>query len=347
MFITQPARLITLLLLLLPLSLVLAGCTRAPALQSIEGFAQGTTYHITWWSAEAVDNAALQQAVTERFAQIDAALSGYRPDSTIEQFNSRLDTDPHQVGKEIVALVEMARAVHRASQGCYDLTIKPVFDLWGFRQDEFTPPDADKLQQTMARVGMDKLMTLDRERLRKTLPDLQLDLASIGQGYSVGQIAAVLEQAGVQDYLVEIGGELQTRGHKPGNKPWRVAVEKPIVGERKVEKILTIGQTTPLAVMTSGTYRHYFDRDGVRYSHILDARNGSPVQHNTLSVTVLNPDPTAADAWTTALLCLGVEAGKPVADQHGIAALFITADGDALQEHPSTPWQQMQGVLVE
>lgn len=346
MFIALPARLIT-LLLLQALLLVLTGCTRAPALQTIEGFAQGTTYHITWWSAEAVDNAILQQAVTERFAEIDAALSGYRPDSTIEQFNSRLDTDPHPVGKEIVALVEMARAIHRASRGCYDLTIKPAFDLWGFRKDEFTPPNADALQQTMARVGMDKLITLDQERLRKTLPDLQLDLASIGQGYSVGQIAAVLEQSGVRDYLVEIGGELQTRGHKPGNKPWRVAVEKPIVGERKVEKIITVDQTTPLAVMTSGTYRHYFDQDGVRYSHILDARNGSPVQHNTLSVTVLNPDPTAADAWTTALLCLGVEAGKPIADQHGIAALFITADGDALQEHPSAPWQQMQGVQVE
>lgn len=327
--------------------LALTGCSRQPALQNMEGFAQGTTYHITYWSAEKVDNAALQQAVAERFAGIDSALSGYRPDSTIEQFNSRLDTDPHPVGHEIVALVELARAVHQASQGCYDLTIKPVFDLWGFRKDEFTPPDADALQQTMTRVGMDKLITQDSEQLRKSLPELQLDLASIGQGYSVGQIAAVLEQYGAQDYLVEIGGELQTRGQKPGAKPWRVAVEKPIVGERKVEKIITVGQTTPLAVMTSGTYRHYFDHEGVRYSHILDARTGQPVQHNTLSVTVMSSDPAAADAWTTALLCLGVEAGMPIADQHGIAALFITADGDALHEHTSSPWQQMQGVRVE
>ena len=338
----RPIHLITLLTLL-----ALSGCTRQPQLQTIEGFAQGTTWHITWWSPQTVDNAALQQAVTERFAQIDAALSGYRPDSAIEQFNARLDTDPHEVSAEIVALVEQARAVHTASHGCYDLTIKPVFDLWGFRKDEFTPPDAAALQQTMARIGMDKLITVDRGQLRKTRPDLQLDLASIGQGYSVGQIAAVLEQSGVQDYLVEIGGELQTRGHKPGGKPWRVAVEKPLAGERKVDKIITITRDTPLAVMTSGTYRHYFDRDGVRYSHILDARTGRPVQHNTLSVTVLNPDPAVADAWSTALLCLGMEAGIPVADAHGIAALFIVTSAETLQEHPSRPWREMQGVQVE
>ncbi|HVK99245.1 MAG TPA: FAD:protein FMN transferase [Dongiaceae bacterium] len=323
------------------------GCDQQPRLQNLEGFAQGTTYHITYWSSQAIDGVAVQQAVDERFVQIDADLSGYRPDSTIEQFNSRLDTDPHEVGREIVALVELARTVHKASQGCYDLTIKPVFDLWGFRNDVFTPPDDAALTLTQERVGMDKLITVDKEQLRKTLPELQVDLASIGQGYSVGRIAAVLEKFGVKNYLVEIGGELQTRGHKPGRKPWRVAVEKPLVGERKVDKVVNVARSEPFAVMTSGTYRHFFDRDGVRYSHILDARNGKPVQHDTVAVTVLNPDPTTADAWSTALLCLGVETGLPLAEEQGIAALFVKQNGDGQQEFTSRHWQELKGVQVE
>ena len=339
--------LLSTLLSVLLATLLLTGCERTPPLQNIEGFAQGTTYHITYWSAEPVDKGALQKAVAERFAQIDAAMSGYRPDSTIEQFNARPDTDPQTVGSDIVALVEQARAVHHASSGCYDITIKPVFDLWGFRKDEFTPPTDATLRQTLDRTGMDKLIAVDATRLRKTVPTLQVDLSSIGQGYSVGQIAAVLESFGVRDYLAEIGGELQTRGHKPGRTPWRVAVEKPIVGERKVEKILTIERETPLAVMTSGTYRHFFDQNGVRYSHILDARNGRPVQHDTVAVTVLDANPTAADAWSTALLCVGVEAGLPLAEQHGIAALFFTQDENGQQEFASAPWRELQGVTVE
>jgi thiamine biosynthesis lipoprotein len=194
---------------------------------------------------------------------------------------------------------------------------------------------------------MDKVEKVGDDALRKTLPAIQIDLSSIAQGYSVGRVARVLEQQDIQDYLVEIGGELQTRGRKPGAQPWRVAIERPLPGERTVEKIITIDTLDPLAVMTSGTYRHYFDADGKRYSHILDARTGRPVEHDTLSVTVLYPEPAAADAWSTALLCLGRDQGLKVADDQGVPALFIDQTGDQLTEVYSQPLLDLQTVHIE
>lgn len=174
-----------------------------------------------------------------------------------------------------------------------------------------------------------------------------VDLSSIAQGYSVERIAAVVEAAGIGNYIVEIGGEMQTRGHKPDGSHWRIGVERPLPGQRSVDKGLTIKRDAPMAVMTSGTYRHYFDDHGKRYSHILDARSGKPMAHDTVSVTVLDENPTYADAWCTALLCLGADDGLRAADQAGIAALFISDTNGQLRERASAAWSALNDVEVE
>ncbi len=200
--------------------------------------------------------------------------------------------------------------------------------------------------QQLQHVGFSKLETPTPTQLRKIDPQMHVDLSSIAQGYSVGRIAAVVEAAEIQNYLVEIGGELQTRGHKPDGSPWRIGVERPLLGGRSVQKSLTNRQDAPVSVMTSGTYRHYFDDRGKRYSHLLDARTGKPVNHNTVSVTVINDNPTVADAWSTALLCLGREAGMPVANDNGIAALFITTNNSQFEEAATLRWQSMKTIEV-
>lgn len=325
------------------LACTLFACTPRPELIKLEGFAQGTTYHISYFGGE-VDQETLQARVNREFTRIDEALSNYRPDSAIEAFNATPGTEPLAVDAELVELVELARQVQKASDGCYDLTIKPLFDLWGFKKESFTPPDEAALAQTLALVGLDKLETLDGTHLRKQIPGLRIDVSSLGQGYSVGRMAAILEQAGVDNYLVEIGGELQVRGKKPDGSPWRIALEKPLPNQRKLHKIVAFDDGQTRALMASGTYRHYFDQDGKRYSHILDARSGKPIEHATVSVAVLHPDPTLADAWSTALLCLGSKAGLSVADRHYIAALFIDQSGDELPEQASNAWRELKGV---
>ncbi len=312
---------------------MLFGCSE-PAIQKFEGFAQGTTYHISYWSDAKVDSKTLEGAVIKTFADIDKVLSNYRPDSVIEQFNSSSSNDSQEVGKEIVALVKLAGRVSQISQGCYDMTIKPLFDLWGFQGESLTMPDEINLKKTLTQVGMDKVEVVDDSHLRKPV-NVRVDVSSVAQGYSVEKISRVLEQFGVSNYLVEIGGELKTNGHKPNGQGWRIAVEKPLPGEQRMQKIITMPVDKVLAVMTSGTYRHYFDFNGQRYSHILDARNGRPVTHDLVAVTVLHDDPTIADAWSTALLCVGQQQGIQLANEEKLQALFIQQQGNALLETKS------------
>lgn len=313
----------------------LSGCGEpVPEIAKFEGFAQGTTYHISYWPETPVDGKALESAVNTALADIDKKLSNYRPDSAIEIFNHNPSPDSQLVGDEIVALIKVAGKVSHASQGCYDLTIKPLFDLWGFQGDALSIPDEAVLQQARAEIGLDKVVVVDDSHLRKPA-NVRVDVSSVAQGYSVEKISRVMEGLGVRNYLVEIGGELKTHGHKPDGSAWRIAVEKPLPGEQRLLKVLTTPKDRPFAVMTSGTYRHYFDVNGQRYSHILDARTGKPVTHDLVAVTVLHEDPTVADAWSTALLCVGQQQGMQLADAEQLNALFIQQQGQALVETKS------------
>lgn len=337
----------TKLLLVFAVTLTFLGCSKPQEIQKISGDAQGTTYHISFWSPEPLDTATIQPAVEAEFARIDMQLSNYRKDSVIEQLNATVSSEPQTVSEEIIGLIEQARVVSVASGGCYDLTIKPLFDLWGFNGDKLSPPDTATLQAALKQVGFAQIKVINANHIQKLNPNLKIDLSSIAQGYSVSRMVALLEQHGIKNYLVEIGGELQTRGQKPDAAPWRVALEKPLSSERTMQKVVTIKRAEPLAIMTSGTYRHFFDVDGKRYSHILDAKTGAPVDHNTVSVTVLHTNPTEADAWSTALLCLGRTAGIEAANKAGIAALFIEQQGEAFNEFRSMPFEALKQVTIE
>ena len=330
--------------LLIALASLCLSCTKPVEATKLEGFAQGTTYHLTFIAPAELNSAQLHTEVEAELQRIDDVFSNYRDDSVIEKFNAEQSTEPLAVTEEMTALIDIARGVNRASHGCYDLTIKPLFDLWGFKKDEFSPPTEDALAQTLASVGMDKLETLDSTLWRKQLPSLRVDVSSIGQGYAVGQIVKIFSQHNIENYLVEIGGELQARGKKPNGDAWRVGLDKPLPNERKLQKIVNFDSGAPMALMTSGTYRHYFDSEGKRYSHILDARSGKPVEHNTVSVTILHPNPTVADAWSTALNCLGSKEGMAIADDNRIAVLYIDQEGDELIESESAALKAMKDV---
>ncbi len=326
---------------------LLAACNKTPEPLKIEGFAQGTTYHLSFILPKPEDKNAVNLEVNTELKRIDESISNYRKDSTIELFNAQLDTDPHEVNEEIVKLVELARGVSKASNGCYDLTIKPLFDLWGFKKDIFHFPSDDELQQTLQLVGMEKLITVDAKHLQKKIPNLRVDLSSIGQGYSVARIADILEKHGSQNYIVEIGGELKVRGKKSDGTPWRIAMEKPISTERKIEKIAVFESGEPMSLMPSGTYHHFFDSKGKRYSHILDGRTGKPIEHKTVLASAFLADSTMADAWSTALLCLGSDAGTKVADEYGIAVFFVDQEGDQLIEKATGSLNTLNGIKLE
>lgn len=333
-------------LALLAISFFIISCSKSPELSKISGYAQGTTYNLTFAlpADSTADVPTIEKAVNDELARMDKALSNYRDDSVIEEFNATHTTDVLAAEAELVSLVEEARKVHRASNGCYDLTIKPLFDLWGFKKEEFSPPSDADLAQTLSVIGLDNLETVDATHLRKQIPTLRIDVSSIGQGYAVGQIVKILEHYSVKNYLVEIGGELKISGKKPDGEAWKIALEKPLPNERKMHKIVSFDTGVPMSLMASGTYRHYFDSNGKRYSHILDARTGKPVEHNTVSVAILHENPTIADAWSTALLCLGSKEGLQVANDNNLTALFIDQQGDELIESQSNAMNDMKDV---
>lgn len=332
------------LVVLTSLMLGLVACSKPVEVKMLSGAAQGTTWHVSVWSNSAIDTERLQEEIEAEFLRIDKMMSNYRPDSVIEQFNRSENPLAFEVGEEIVNLINIARQVSQATNGCYDLTVKPLFDLWGFSKDVFNAPSETDIQNAIKKIGLSYLTSPTQTSLLKKQPELSVDLSSIAQGYSVSRIAKVVESAEITDYLVEIGGEMQTRGHKPDDSFWRIAIERPLPGDRAVHKVIDIKQDDSIAIMTSGTYRHYFDEQGKRFSHVLDARTGKPVTHSTLSVTVLHDDPTQADAWSTALLCLGQNDALRVADEHGVAAFIIAEEQGLLTEYSSKAWNTMKNI---
>ncbi|MGD0961343.1 MAG: FAD:protein FMN transferase [Methylomonas sp.] len=323
-------------LLLLSL-LILAGCEHRNAELLIEGSAQGTSYHIKIVPTERpVDVDALHKQVEDLLQDIDQKLSNYRDDSEISIFNQRKTVEWQKVSPEIVELVEIAGQVYERTQGCYDLTIKPLFDLWGFSKHENRIPSQDEIKSALAHVGMFRLETsMSQSSMRKLDPEVQIDLSSIAQGYTVGALAKSLEAQGVRNYLVEVGGEMKVKGRNGKGNAWRVAIEKPSPFTREVQKVLDIHQEKGTAIMTAGTYRNFFENKGQTYSHIINPVTGSPVTHNLLSVTVLHDDPTWADAWDTALLCVGETEAAEIAEVEQLKVLLIYQQDNELKEYMS------------
>jgi thiamine biosynthesis lipoprotein len=323
--------------LLLAFPLLLPAC-QAPTETALSGAIQGTTWHLKMVTKGLPVSADMIKTDVETiFRQVDEQLSNWREDSAISRFNQQKTTEWQAVPPAIIHLVNVAREVHDRTEGCYDLTVKPLFELWGFARHEEAVPTDEAIRNALAHIGMDKLeVDTAGNRLRKRDPELQVSLDSIAQGYTVAVIAQDLENHGIQNYLIEIGGEMQVKGVKTDGSPWRVAIEKPTPMVREVQRILDLHEATGTAVMTSGTYRNFFESGGKSYSHIIDPRTGMPVTHNLLSTTVLDENPTLADAWSTALLCVGETEGARLAEAEGLKALFIYRDGEELKEHMSS-----------
>lgn len=328
----------------LVLALVVYGCERGDGGVEISGAVQGTTYHIKLGAeGRTTDLDALKKNIGQLFADIDQKLSNYREDSEISRFNQQQSLDWVRVSPELTYLINLAQGVSQKTNGCFDLTIKPIFDLWGFSKTENRIPSEAEIKQALTHVGMNKVeVDASGSRLRKRDAAVQVDLSSVGQGFTVAALAKLLESAGIQNYLVEVGGEMRVKGHKSNGRPWRVAVEKPTPYTREVQRVLDFHQETGTAIMTAGTYRHFFEKNGQVYSHILNPHTGRPVTHELLSVTVLHDDPTLADIWDTALLCVGEIEATRIAEEEQLRALLVYKDTNDLREFMSTAFLQHQ-----
>jgi thiamine biosynthesis lipoprotein len=314
------------------LCLLIAACSPAPDYQSIAGDTMGTRYHITWLAdGDRQSPGEVQPSIDALLEDINDSMSTYRRDSEISRFNALPPGEWVSVSGPFATVFAAAREIASASDGAYDVTVAPLVNAWGFGpQVGAVIPPLDVLEEALGRVG-EQAVELDYEQLRMRKQRLlELDFSSIAKGYAVDVVANWLTARGIEHFMVEIGGELRLAGSSPRGTPWRIAVEQPEASRREIATTLELGAGS---MATSGDYRNFFEVDGVRYSHAIDARTGWPVRHELVSVTVVHQSAMIADAWATALIVLGREQALRVAlDNHLAVYLISRSDAGFIEE---------------
>lgn len=269
---------------------------------------------------------------------LNAQLSTYEPESELSKFNRSSITTWQPVSSQLMTVVKEAQRVSFLTKGAFDISVAPLVNLWGFGTEpmSFTVPALENIQAIQKNIGYQHLQIHPNLlQIQKDIPELSLDLSSIAKGYAVDQVALALETAGVQDYLVEVGGEIRVKGLNNLRNKWNIAIEKPTAKQRMLQKVLPISD---IALATSGDYRNFFEVDGIRYSHTINPLTGQTIKHNLVSVTVLSSTTMTADALATGFMVLGFEPALLLAEQEQIAALFILKTSTGFVEKTTTSW---------
>jgi len=285
----------------------------------------GTTYHISWVqgahspSTESV----LKRDVDALLARVNQSMSTYIPDSELSRLNSAPAGTRIKVSKDLFMLLQHALNIAQITNGSFDPTIGPLVNLWGFgpKKGPRLMPTEAQIQKAKKSVGYQNIKLWPQSlEVLKERQNMYVDLSASAKGYGVDQVAELLEEKGISNFLVEIGGEMRVKGRKPDGA-WLVAIESPVAGERSIQKVLKLSDS---AIATSGDYRNFFEDQGKRYSHTIDVATGHPIQNLMASVTVIDSKSCMnADAWATAITALGPEQGLAMAKKQGIMAYII------------------------
>ena len=298
---------------------VYRSCSSRPVYQYDEGFIFGTVYHMTYRH-----DTGLQTDIADLLQRFDRSLSPFNPASVISAVNNN---DTAVVPDDYFRTVfRRAEEICAATGGAFDPTVSPLINAWGFgfaQGGGVMPADIDSL---LLLVGMDKISLADG-RIVKTDPRLTLNFSAIAKGYACDVVAAFLSERGIEDFLVEIGGEVVVRGHNPQGDAWQIGIDRPVPDEAgtagRIEGIVSLSEG---GMATSGNYRNYRYAEGRRVAHTIDPVSGYPVEHSLLSATVVAPDCMTADAYATAFMVLGTDrALQLAADTPGLEAFFICA----------------------
>ena len=289
--------------------------------QHDRGMVFGTVYHITYQSSKS-----LQKDIEAELAKVDASLSPFNERSIITAINENRDTVVNKMFSDVFAL---AMKISDSTNGAFDITVAPLVNAWGFGFKGGAMPSRHQVDSLKALVGYHKV-SLTNGRVSKTDPRIMLDCSSIAKGYGCDVVAKFLSAKGIDNYMVEIGGEIVTRGISEKRLPWKIGVTKPTDDSLNVnQEIQTIINVTDKAMATSGNYRNFYYKNGRKYAHTIDPSTGYPVQHNILSSTVIADDCATADAYATAFMVMGLDKAKAILSRHPeLMAYFILASDD-------------------
>lgn len=287
--------------------LIISGRTPKPYLKK-SGTAFGTIYNITYQSDED-----LGLLIEKELAKVDSSLSIFNPSSTISKINQNEDVDADEL---FLHVFKLSQEVSKETGGAFDTTVAPLVNMWGFGFKSGEQPSKESIDSLMQLVGYDKIR-LEGKRIMKDDSRIMIDFSAIAKGYGSDRIANLLSSKGVENFMVEIGGEIVTVGVNPKKESWKIGVTKPtddpLSTNRELQTILNISDK---AMATSGNYRNFYYKDGKKYAHTIDPKTGYPVQHNILSATVIADNCATADAYATAFMVLGLDGSKEILNKH-------------------------------
>lgn len=271
----------------------------------------------------------LKDVVETTLGDVDAKMSNYVEDSEVSRLNHWTESGPFEVSSDTLEVLQHASEISSTTGGAFDITVAPLVNAWGFGPPGRPPerPTDEEIGRLQELTGWEKLQ-VDRatSSVTKARPDLTVDLSAIAKGYGVDRVADALDAEGVENYMVEVGGEVRTRGLNLQGESWRIGIERPVPNERAIDLIVPLGG---LAMATSGDYRNYYEAEGRRMSHTIDPRTGFPITHNVASVSMIAPLCVRADAYATGLLVLGPD-GFDLAEELGLAAYFLQRDKEGV-----------------
>jgi thiamine biosynthesis lipoprotein len=315
-------------------------------LLTFSGPTMGTAFHVKVISdrqgTDTAYAARLSAAIEETLESVNQNMSTYLPDSELSRFNASGGEDRFAISTDTAAVFACALEIAESSGGAFDITVGPLVNAWGFGPNgRHQPPTNEELTALRSHVGYQKLrLDMEASTIQKIDAAVYCDLSALAKGFAVDQIAEALDELGVGRYLVEVGGEIRARGTNQGGESWSVGIEKPVDTGRKLQRAVRLHD---VSLATSGDYRNFYERDGLRLSHTIDPRTGRPVAHNLASVSVIHPSCMYADAYATTLMVLGPDDGLAWAEDHGLAALFLVRAGEGFEERATSRFNDEYG----
>jgi len=305
---------------LLILALLLSACQKKKSEYiKISGFAQGTTYNITYENSKNEDYSNEIDSILKAF---DKSCSIYDSTSIISRVNKN---DPTVEADDwFIDVFKKSVEVGAISGGALDITVGPLVHAWGFGNAPIAKHDTAYIDSLLQFVGMDKVK-LEGRKIIKKYPGVTLDLNAVAQGYSVDVVSNFLENKGIENYLVEIGGEIHCKGTNAKDKIWHVGIDKPSDDNTNPgDELQAVIELNNRSMTTAGNYRKFFVENGIKYGHTIDPKTGFPARNTLLSATVVCDDAVTADAYDTAFMVLGLEKSKDLLKKlPGIEVYFI------------------------
>ena len=279
-------------------------------------FIFGTTYHVTYQC-----DSDLTQSIKAELLKVDASLSPFNKESVITAVNENQDVQLDDMFKEVFNL---AMDISKDTDGAFDITVAPLVNAWGFGFKNGSQPSSHQVDSLLQLVGYEKVSMVDG-KVTKRDPRIMLDCSAIAKGYGTDRVARLLQSRGIQNYMVEIGGEVVTSGVNPDRVPWKIGVTKPTDDSLNIgHELQTVLNVTDKAMATSGNYRNYYFKGGKKFAHTVDPKTGYPVQHSILSATVLSKSCAVADAYATSFMVMGFDKARHVLERHPeLMAYFI------------------------